>query len=166
MKLSVSGGVALKGAIRYPGCYMLGPRTQRYAQSSIHTTRPDPSVASREEDVVAVRTLFRRSELANRRKKAGSILGPCWIDFCSACRCDWSCMNTTPMSARTVLGIRPVGQRIARSRSWIFDKLNVRSPRHDPAFPKPVRLGQGARSPNAWYVDEIDAWLNSRQRAR
>lgn len=65
-----------------------------------------------------------------------------------------------------MLGIKELCGRLHRSRSWVYDRLNMRSKRYDPTFPKPVHLGQGMRSPNAWFVDEIDVWMNTRQRAR
>lgn len=73
---------------------------------------------------------------------------------------------STPAAPRSLLDIEALCEFLRRSPSWVYDRLNKRSRRYDPAFPRPVRLGQGARSPNAWFVDEIDAWLNALQRAR
>ncbi len=46
------------------------------------------------------------------------------------------------------------------SRSTIYEKLNQRSPRHDPTFPKPVRLGTAAVG---WLQHEINHWLLSKK---
>ena len=46
------------------------------------------------------------------------------------------------------------------SRSSIYAKMDPRSPHHDPAFPKPVRLGKRAV---AWRESDIIAWMNSRE---
>lgn len=47
-----------------------------------------------------------------------------------------------------------------KSRSAIYDALNPKSPRHDPTFPKPIKLG--ARS-IGWIESEVQDWLESRR---
>ncbi len=44
----------------------------------------------------------------------------------------------------------------------LYDKLNPKSPRYDPTFPKQVKLG--AKSVG-WLQHEITAWLESRVKA-
>jgi prophage regulatory protein len=51
---------------------------------------------------------------------------------------------------------RSLETRLGLSRSTIYDKINPKSPRHDPTFPKPIRLGSGAVG---WLAHEIDEWL-------
>ncbi|MDH1799302.1 MULTISPECIES: helix-turn-helix transcriptional regulator [Acinetobacter] len=46
------------------------------------------------------------------------------------------------------------------SRSTVYEKLNPRSRRHDPTFPKPLRLGTSAIG---WLQHEIEAWLFSKK---
>lgn len=45
---------------------------------------------------------------------------------------------------------------IGLSRSAIYDRMDEKSPRYDPSFPKKFRLGGKAV---AWYQSEVDAWL-------
>jgi len=47
-------------------------------------------------------------------------------------------------------------ERVGLSRSTIYDKLNPNSPRHDPTFPKPIRLGGFAVG---WLSHEVDEWI-------
>ena len=41
-------------------------------------------------------------------------------------------------------------------RSSIYDKMNPKSPRYDPDFPKPIKLGISAMG---WVEREIDEWI-------
>lgn len=50
------------------------------------------------------------------------------------------------------------------SRSSIYDRMNIKSPRHDPTFPKAHRLGTCGRSAVAWYAHEIQAWILGRKK--
>ncbi len=45
------------------------------------------------------------------------------------------------------------------SRSTIYDRLNPKSPRYDPAFPQPVSLGARAIG---FVLGEVEAWLAAR----
>ena len=60
-------------------------------------------------------------------------------------------------------------KKLGLSRSAIYSKLkpNPKRPNdYDPTFPKPIRIGSGGPSAAVgWYEDEVDAWLESRQRA-
>lgn len=51
---------------------------------------------------------------------------------------------------------RDLERRLGLSCSTIYDKINTRSPRYDPTFPKPIRLGSGAVG---WLEHEVDEWL-------
>lgn len=66
--------------------------------------------------------------------------------------------------AVNILRRRDLEARVRLSRSTIYDKINVHSPRHDAAFPKPIRLGSGAAV--GWLAHEVDAWLQAQANAR
>ena len=57
----------------------------------------------------------------------------------------------------TILRRRDLETRLKLSRSTIYDKINDRSVRYDPTFPKPIRLGEGAAV--GWIEREVDDWL-------
>jgi prophage regulatory protein len=57
---------------------------------------------------------------------------------------------------------RSLETRLGLSRSTIYDKINPKSPRYDPTFPKPIRLGGGAVG---WLVHEVDEWLRCQIKA-
>ena len=44
------------------------------------------------------------------------------------------------------------------SRSAIYDRMNERSPRYDPTFPKKFSLGGGAIG---WFKEDVDTWLKN-----
>ncbi len=60
-------------------------------------------------------------------------------------------------SILTILRRKQVEARTGLSRSTIYDKINKRSPRYDPRFPKPIRLGDGDAV--GWIETEIVAWI-------
>lgn len=53
--------------------------------------------------------------------------------------------------------------KLNASRSAIYDWLNPKSPRHDPTFPRPVRIGARAVG---FLEHELDAWLADRASQR
>lgn len=53
---------------------------------------------------------------------------------------------------------REVERRLGISRSTIYDRLNPRSPRHDPAFPRPISLG-GASRCIGFVESEVDEYI-------
>lgn len=59
----------------------------------------------------------------------------------------------------TLIRLPEVRKRTGLSRSTIYDKLDAKSPRYDPTFPKQRNLGTGSVG---WVESEIDAWLASR----
>lgn len=61
------------------------------------------------------------------------------------------------------LRLNNVMARTGLSRSTIYDKMNVKSPRHDPTFPKQFSLGPGSVG---WVQSEIDEWLLARINAK
>ena len=66
-------------------------------------------------------------------------------------------------AALTILRRRQVEQRTGLPRSTIYGKLkfNPKRPNEfDASFPRPIRLGPGARAVG-FLESEIDAWLNA-----
>lgn len=59
----------------------------------------------------------------------------------------------------TILRRRDLEARVGLSRTTIYDRINPQSPRYDPAFPKPIRLGGGAAV--GWLEHEVEAWLQN-----
>ncbi|MCB1633832.1 MAG: AlpA family transcriptional regulator [Xanthomonadales bacterium] len=51
---------------------------------------------------------------------------------------------------------------VGLKRSTIYDKLNPKSPRYDPTFPKPIRLGGNSVG---WVASEVEAWLQQQIQA-
>lgn len=64
---------------------------------------------------------------------------------------------------RTILKRKKVEAVTGLSRSGIYDRLDSKSPRHDPDFPQPVRLGQ---SSVGWYSDLVQIWIDTRPLAK
>ncbi|UXZ55639.1 AlpA family phage regulatory protein [Halomonas sp. 7T] len=63
----------------------------------------------------------------------------------------------------TVLRMKDLKDFIGLSRSKIYEMLDPKSKRHDPEFPRQVRLGTAAVG---WYRGEVIAWLESRRQQR
>lgn len=57
---------------------------------------------------------------------------------------------------------RQVQQKIGLSYNAIYERLNPKSPRYDPDFPKAVKLGTAPNSPLGWIEAEVDAWIAKR----
>lgn len=66
----------------------------------------------------------------------------------------------------TVLRMKDLKDFIGLSRSKIYEMLDPQSKRHDPEFPRQVRLGTSAKSAVGWYRGEVVAWLESRRQQR
>ncbi|MBA7942499.1 AlpA family phage regulatory protein [Citrobacter sp. RHBSTW-00271] len=59
-----------------------------------------------------------------------------------------------------ILRITAVVSKLGIARSTIYDWLNAKSPRHDPAFPKPYPLGKQSVG---WLESELDEWVLQRK---
>ncbi|MDX7736501.1 helix-turn-helix transcriptional regulator [Aeromonas caviae] len=57
--------------------------------------------------------------------------------------------------------MRELKEMISLSRSSIYDKLNAKSPRHGPSFPRAVKLGVSAIG---WRQSEIHQWIKTRSK--
>jgi prophage regulatory protein len=69
--------------------------------------------------------------------------------------------NTPPLS---VLKLNDLCKTIGLGKSAIYDRLDVKSPRHDPTFPRPIKIGVGKNPPIRFISHEVDEWLNSQVR--
>lgn len=56
-----------------------------------------------------------------------------------------------------ILRFKDLSTKIGLRSSSIYDRLNKNSPRFDPTFPKPIKLGQS--SAIGFVESEVDAWL-------
>lgn len=59
-----------------------------------------------------------------------------------------------------MLRLKQVQEKIGLSRSAIYDRMNMKSPRYDSSFPKAIRLGCNAKAVG-WVEDKVEAWLRS-----
>lgn len=58
-----------------------------------------------------------------------------------------------------LLAIKDVCAIVCISRSSVYDFINIRSPRHRPDFPRPVRMSLVGRGAVRWRRSEVEAWL-------
>ncbi|HEY3433007.1 MAG TPA: AlpA family transcriptional regulator [Rhodocyclaceae bacterium] len=66
-------------------------------------------------------------------------------------------MSEAAQTARSILRLRAVSEKIGFGKSAIYDKLNPKSPRFDPTFPRPVKIGPRAVG---FIAAEIDQWID------
>lgn len=55
-----------------------------------------------------------------------------------------------------ILRLKALIEHTGLSRSAIYDRMDEKSPRYDPSFPKSFQLGGHAVG---WYFSEVEAWL-------
>ena len=70
-------------------------------------------------------------------------------------------MNTS-IATIQMLRLHELIKLIGLSRSSIYDRLNPRSKRYDPDFPKPVKLNRASR----WLVSEVEEWIRNKMSCR
>ena len=58
-----------------------------------------------------------------------------------------------------ILRIKEVATKLAIGKSTIYDWINPKSPRYDPSFPKPIKLGGNSIG---WVSTMIDDWLTNK----
>ncbi|MGP5325214.1 AlpA family phage regulatory protein [Vreelandella titanicae] len=58
----------------------------------------------------------------------------------------------------TILRMKHMLTKLGISRSSIYEKINPKSPRYDPSFPKPIKLGPAAIG---WVEEEVDQWVRA-----
>ena len=64
----------------------------------------------------------------------------------------------SPCDVSRIIRIKELSVLIGLSRSTIYDRLNSKSQRFDPTFPKPIKLGVAAIG---WHSDTVHEWINS-----
>lgn len=64
---------------------------------------------------------------------------------------------------KRILRVKQLCSTIGLAKSTIYDYLDPKSPRHDPSFPKPIKLGSAAVG---WIAVEVDHWIQSKASAR
>lgn len=62
--------------------------------------------------------------------------------------------------SKKVIRIKVVVSMIGVSRSTIYDWMNEKSPRFDPTFPRPIKLGSNSIG---WLEHQVVEWIESRQ---
>lgn len=67
------------------------------------------------------------------------------------------------LSTLTILPPKAVWTKINSSRSGMYNKMNPKHSGYDATFPTPLKLGQRRIG---FLEHEIDAWIESRKRAR
>lgn len=68
-------------------------------------------------------------------------------------------MDAKTYATMRVLRLRQVQDRIGLSRSTIYDRMNVDSPRYDSTFPKPMKIGCSAVG---WLEESVNEWIRSK----
>ena len=69
-------------------------------------------------------------------------------------------MQTLVSSRPKVLRMKDVVNICGLSRSTIYDKMDTKSRRHDPSFPRPLKIGISAVG---WMEQDIFGWLYSKK---
>ncbi|WP_043649322.1 helix-turn-helix transcriptional regulator [Chitinilyticum litopenaei] len=65
--------------------------------------------------------------------------------------------------SESLLRYPALSEKVDAARGTILDWLNPLSPRHDPTFPKPIKIGAHSV---AFVESEVDAWIAARIAAR
>ena len=70
-------------------------------------------------------------------------------------------MTTIPNTKAPLkmLRLKQVLEYTGLSRSTVYDLLDSKSPRHDPSFPKQIKITECSV---AWIESEINDWIESR----
>lgn len=67
------------------------------------------------------------------------------------------------MARSSLIRMQQVLALVAIKRSTLYDWLNRNSPRYDPTFPRPIKIGAAAV---AWLESEIDDWIAAKIQSR
>jgi prophage regulatory protein len=73
-------------------------------------------------------------------------------------------MTEQVQRALAILRLRQAKERFGLGRTSIYDRLNPKSPRYDPSFPKPITLGVSARA-RGFLEHEVEEWLRQQVEA-
>lgn len=75
--------------------------------------------------------------------------------------------TSNEIKSLSILRINKLSEKISLGKSAIYDRLDKNSPRHDPSFPNPIKLGLGKNPPIGFIEHEVDAWIEIQmQRSR
>jgi prophage regulatory protein len=66
------------------------------------------------------------------------------------------------MQTKAIVRLRAASKKVGYCRSSIYEKLNPKSARYDPTFPRPISLGARAIG---FLESELDQWIDSRVQA-
>lgn len=69
-------------------------------------------------------------------------------------------MQNPVSSHPKILRMKDVVNICGLSRSTIYDKIDTKSRRHDPSFPRPLKIGISAVG---WMEQDIFGWLDSKK---
>ena len=58
-----------------------------------------------------------------------------------------------------IIRLPELKERTGLSKSSIYDRMDVRSRRHDPDFPRPIKLGVTKYSAVGWSADAVETWI-------
>ncbi len=61
-----------------------------------------------------------------------------------------------------IVRMKELSSLLGLSRSTIYDRINPKSRRFDPSFPRPIRLGLASVG---WSLNEVMAWIAARPQA-
>ena len=69
-------------------------------------------------------------------------------------------MATQIKEALRIIRRKRLEELTGLSKSTIYARINPRSPTYDPAFPRPIEIGQGMKNPPVgWVESEVFTWL-------
>jgi prophage regulatory protein len=68
-------------------------------------------------------------------------------------------MTVSKQPSISILRLNKLCEKIGLGKSAIYDRLDKSSPRYDPDFPPPIKLGKGKNPPVGWISTEVDVWL-------
>lgn len=71
-------------------------------------------------------------------------------------------MQSQTQKPLVILRRKEVEKKIGLSCSAIYDRLDSKSPRFDPEFPKPISLGDGKNPPIGFIESEVDEYILKR----
>lgn len=61
-----------------------------------------------------------------------------------------------------IVRLKELTRLIGLSRSTIYDRINPKSKRFDPSFPRPIKLGSASVG---WSLNEVMVWIATRPQA-
>lgn len=70
-------------------------------------------------------------------------------------------MNDNSGKPRRIIRLPELLVRIGLSKSTVYDRLDADSPRYDPNFPRPMKLGITKNSAVGWSDEAVDAWIKN-----